>query len=354
MKTLFEKTYLNGVELKNRLIRSATWENLADEKGHMTEPMLTVYEELAKGGVGLIITGYAFVMKEEQPNPGMMGIYDDCFIDEYCRLTDKVHQYGSKIVLQIVYGGSQTTFQPQIRKIWGPSAVKHPRTGVTPKEMTEEAIGKLITAFADAAERAKKAGFDGVELHGAHGYLLSQMLSPYFNRRADKYGGSIENRARMILEVYEAARSRVGKDFNILIKLNCSDFMEQGASFNDCKYVSKELAKRGINAIEISVGNVKGMPEQRYAESILRDYAAEIAELVDVPVILVNKNKTLQTMEEILNQTKIEYFSMSRALLRQPDLVNRWINDPEEKAACIHCSRCFSNKNRCVFEETKE
>lgn len=224
MKSLFDKTSFENLTLKNRFVRSATWENMADKKGHLTERLFKVYEDLAKAEVGTIITGFAFVTEDEQPNAGMMGIYDDSFIEEYKKLTDKVHEFGTQIIMQIVYGGSQTTFNLGERTILGPSAVSHVSCGVTPKEATQDEIKDLIKHFAAAAHRAQQAGFDGVQLHAAHGYLYSQFLNPYYNKRRDQYGGSIENRARIIFETLEAIQDKVGKDYPVTIKINSSDF----------------------------------------------------------------------------------------------------------------------------------
>ncbi len=362
MKQLFEKTSINGLELKNRFIRSATWERMADDKGHMTDRLLKVYQDLADGGAAAIITGYAFVIEEEQPNARMMGIYNDSFIDEYKRLTDEVHRRGSRIILQIVYGGSFTWFNTGERVIWGPSAVTNKISNVTPKEMTPDEIKVLVEAFGDAALRAKKSGFDGVEIHGAHGYLLNMFLSPFFNRREDEYGGSAEKRARILYDIYDNAREKTGSDFPILIKVNCSDFMgDNGLTFDDCKEICMTLAAKGIDAIEVSGGPVfrapkpdkdpSNFPEDRVGrESYFAEYAKELAEIADVPVILVGGNRSIETMEGILNSTPIQYFSLSRPLLSEPDLVSKWHNDRSVKPRCVSCNKCFDdNGNVCIM-----
>ncbi len=345
--SLFDKTKINNMELKNRFIRSATWMNMADDKGHLTEKLFSVYEDLAKGGVGLIITGYAYVMEEEKPNAGMLGIYEDSFIEEYKKLTEMVHSYGSKIMLQIVYGGSSTRYKTEERIIWGMSSVKNKNTGVIPKEITKEEIKKLIKSFGNAAGRAKAAGFDAVEIHGAHGYFLSQTLSPYYNRRKDEYGGSIENRGRMILEVYDEVRNRVGKEYAVTIKLNCSDFDEDGATFEECKYISSKLKEYGLDAIEVSGG---AWSDKTKEEAVFKDYAAELAENLNIPIILVGLNRSLENMDSILNNTKIEYLSMCRPFIREPNIINRWQSGDYTKAKCISCGKCYSEDGvRCIF-----
>jgi 2,4-dienoyl-CoA reductase-like NADH-dependent reductase (Old Yellow Enzyme family) len=355
MKTLFGKTKIGNIDMKNRFVRSSTWDKMADEKGHMTNNLMQRYEELASGGVALIFTGITMVT-EEKPYPNVMSIENDSYIDEYKKLTDMVHSYDSKIVTQLAYGGSQGNYTEN-KEILGPSAVAEIGTGVIPKEMTKEDISMLIKAFGDSAVRSKKAGFDGVQLHASHGYLLSQFLTPYHNRREDEYGGSIENRARIIFEIYKEIRERVGKDYPVFIKINSSDYIENGLTFEDSRYVTRELAKMGIDAIEITGGIVHAeLGPQRNKihtsdkESYHRVHGKQVAEEVDVPVILVGGNKSLEVMGEILETTDVEYFSISRPLLREADLINRWKEGDKSKAKCISCNQCYhEDGNTCIF-----
>lgn len=355
--SLFDSTHINRMQLKNRFVRAATWENMA-ESGHVTDRLMKVYKDLAAGGVGLILTSYAYVTKEEQPNPGMLGICDDSFIEDYRKLTDMVHSYDCRIVLQMAYGGSQTTYNTKERIIWGPTAVPEAGTGVIPKEMTREDITSLMRSFGDAAERAKLAGFDGVQIHAAHGYLLGQWLSPRHNQRTDEYGGSIENRSRLILEVYDEVRQRVGKDFAVLIKINCKDFVPGGAEFPETLYTCEQLAKRGIDAIEIS-GGILGAKElcafrpkidSEEKEAYFAPYAAEVAEKTGIPVILTGGLRTPGVMERLLSTTTIRYFGMSRPLLAQPDLINRWQAGNCTLSKCRYCNQCRSPQgNVCIL-----
>jgi 2,4-dienoyl-CoA reductase-like NADH-dependent reductase (Old Yellow Enzyme family) len=365
MKILFDKTKILNMGMKNRFLRGALWEALADEKGHMTPELSSIYEELAKGGVSTIITGYAFITENEQPNPGMMGIYDDSFIEEYKELTDKIHSHGTNIIMQIVYGGSMTTFNVGERTIWGPSTMKNEVTDTWAKEMTKDEIKYLINAYANAALRVKKAGFDGVEIHGGHGYLLSQFLSPYYNKRIDEYGGSIENRGRIMFEIYEAMREKVGGDFPILIKLNSDDYVKEGGlTQENSLYVAKKLANLGINAIEVTGGN-ESIQEvldnnlgpartkiviSKDRESYFKDYAANLAEIVDIPIILIGGNRHLEVMEDLLNKTKIKYFSLSRPLTAEPDLINKWASGDRKKPKCVSCNQCYVTEGkRCIL-----
>ena len=347
MKSLFDKTKIKNMELKNRFVRSATWEGLANEDGHTNEEINKVYEDLAKGDIGLIITSYSYILNEEQPNRRMLGIYDDSFIEDYKPLIDKIHSYDSKIMMQIVYGGSNTSYNVGERIILGPSSIAQINRGTLSCEMSKEDINNIIKAFADASLRCKKAGFDGVQIHGAHGYLLSQFLDPYHNRRNDEYGGSIENRARLILEVYKAVREKVGEDYHVGIKINCSDFRDSGASFEDCKYVVYELDKLGIDSVEVSGGDFRSFK----GESFFKDYANELANNVSCPIMLVGGNRTFKNMESILNNTNIELFSICRPLICEPDLVSKFMTDVNYKHKCVGCNKCMSTNKLCILHK---
>ena len=365
MKSLFDKTKLLNINMKNRFIRGALWEELADEKGRMTSELSNIYEELAKGGVGTIITGYAFVTKDEQPNPGMLGIYDDSFIPEYKEFTDKIHKLGSNIIMQIVYGGFMTDFKVGERTIWGPSTVKNEITNTWAKEISKDEIKYLVNAYRNAARRVKEAGFDGVEIHAGHGYLVSQFLSPYYNKREDEYGGSIENRGRIVFEIYEAMREEVGTEFPILIKLNSADYIQEGGlTQEDSLYVAKKLANLGIDAIEVTGGNesIKEVVSNNLGpartkvviskerESYFKDYASKLADMVNIPIILIGGNRHFEVMEDILNNTNIEYFSLARPLTAEPDLINKWDNGEIKNPKCVSCNKCYTTPGkRCIL-----
>ncbi|GFZ33403.1 oxidoreductase [Clostridium zeae] len=362
MKTLFDQTQFAGLTLKNRFVRSATNDKAADKEGHATEELLKIYENLAKGGVGTIITGLTRVSDFESLLPGQMSISNDSYIDEYIELTNRVHKYAANIILQLVCTGIQN---PSIENgiAWGPSAVEDLYYKAIPMEMTKEDIYNMENAFAKGALRAKKAGFDGVQMHVAHGYLLSKFLNPYYNRRKDEYGGSPENRARAIIETYQKIRESVGKEFPVLIKINCDDFMDQGLSLEECLNVCKSLEKAGIDAIEISGGS----PSSRLGEGVIRNIKPEnesyfkqfsevIAKELNIPLISVGGNRNFDKLTDIINETSIEYLSLSRPLIRESDLINRWNNGDRLPAKCISCSKCFSRGEdqtitKCIFNK---
>ena len=359
---LFKSTAVGGMELKNRFIRSALWMKGATEDGHLTDALYKTYGDLAEGGVGLIITGYAFISSIEQPNSRMLGIYNDAFVEEYQNFTQMIHAKGSKVALQLAFGGSQS-FHPNAREmdIIGPSAVENRVTGLLPREATRQDIKNVVSAFGKASLRAKKSGFDAVQIHAAHGYFLSSFLTPYYNRRNDEYNGDIHNRARIIYETYEEIRNRVGNDFPVMIKLNFDDFMDEGEGlvFEDAVQVFKRLDEMGMDLFEVSATNEssgKGLAPARTKiappdkQSYFREATAKIAEIVKAPVILMGGNRDVDLMSEILATTKIKYVSLARPLLCEPDLINKWKNEPGYRPKCISCNKCWvKTPNACAL-----
>ncbi|WP_418114742.1 NADH:flavin oxidoreductase [Vibrio scophthalmi] len=358
MSILFSPSRIGGMTLKNRFVRSATWENLATEDGHMTEKLYDVYRELAEGEVGLIVTGYANIVEEEKPNAGMMGMYNDSFIDEYQKLTSIVHQYDAKIVMQLAYGGTKTTFNVGERVIFAPSEVAERGTQTLGKAMTQQEIDYIVEAFALATKRAQDSGFDGVEIHAAHTYLINQFLSPYYNRRDDQYGGSLENRMRFLIEIYQACRALVGNDFPILVKLTASEFFAGGATFDETRVICKKLEQIGVDAIIIS-GNIHGNASSLVGESFdgftlqqegyFHEYGHAISQDVNVPIITVGGLSDIHAIEEMAENTGIGYFALSRPLLAEPDLIKRWKEGQRDEVDCERCSKCRTKRgNFCV------
>ncbi|BHH84454.1 NADH:flavin oxidoreductase [Desulforhopalus sp. 52FAK] len=361
---LFEETKIGSITVKNRFIRSSMWLKGSESDGHINNFILDSYENLAKGGVGLILTGYTYISSEEQPNALMKGIYDDSFVDGYRQLTNRVHAHGSKIAMQIVFGGSQS-HHPKAgsMNILAPSAIENRVTGLMPKEVTKKDIKRIVTLFGDAAERTQKAGFDGVQIHAAHGYFLSMFLTPYYNRRTDEYNGDIHNRARIIYEVYEEIRSRVGADYPVMIKLNFDDFMDEGEGlvYEDALEIFIKLSELGIDLMEVSATNEssgKGLAPARTKltskdkESYFREATAAIAAEVDAPVVLMGGNRSTEIMQDILDTTNIKYFSIARPLLSEPDLISKWKETSDYKPRCVSCNKCWlSEPNSCILSQ---
>lgn len=349
MDELFEEMRIANLRAKNRLVRAATYEALATEDGHLTPELRAVYEELADGGAGTIIMSYAHVVRDEQPNPRMLGIYDDSFVPEYRELVDDLHERGAQVVSQIVYGGSATKLDPPSTRILGPSAVANPKTGIVPAEATPDDLRALVAAFAAAAARAQAAGFDGVELHAAHGYLLSQFLSPHLNRRADAYGGSLEYRARFLVEVVDAVRARVGAAFPLFVKLNSSDGVEGGLTEDDSIAAARLLADAGATAIEVS-GNWRACRTRDFAgEPFFAAYAVRLAHEAGIPVILTGGNRSVDAMERLAREG-VDGFGLCRPLICEPDLPNRWKADPTYAPRCVSRNGCSSSPgHRCIL-----
>ena len=364
MSTLFTETHIGKMTLKNRFMRSATWENMATEDGHMTDKLYAIYEELAQGEVGLIVTGYANIVEEEKPNAGMMGMYNDSFIEEYQKLTQLVHDNDSKIVMQLAYGGTKTTHDLGERVIYAPSEVPEKGTQTLGKAMTKDEIDYIVDAFAQASLRAQKSGFDGVEIHAAHTYLINQFLSPYYNQREDEYGGSLENRMRFLLEIYTATRKLVGDDFPILVKLTASEFFEGGVTFEETRIVCKKLEQVGVDGIVVS-GNIHGKADTMIGEShdgftiqaegYFHEYGHAISQDVNIPVITVGGLTDFDAIEAIANNTGIEYFALSRPLLSEPYLVKRWKEGDRSPVECERCSKCRTKRgNFCVVNKDRK
>lgn len=350
MNKLFEQISIGSLRAKNRFFRAATYTGLATEDGHLTPKLVSIYEELATGGVGSIITGYAHVVRDEQPNPCMLGIYDDSFISEYRELVRQVHVHDTKLILQIVYGGSASKLNPPSEHILGPSAVMHSQTGIIPIEASERDIAMLVRAFADASARALAAGFDGVEIHAAHGYLLSQFLNPLFNRRTDKYGGSIENRTRIIVEILHAVRDKVGATYPILVKINSSDGVQGGLTEDDSLAVASMLAEHGASALEVSGAWRKCRAKDFKGVPFFASYAKRLAREVAVPVILTGGNRSLDIMDKLACESGIAGFGLCRPLICEPDLIKRWKLDEKVLPRCVSCGRCGSTLGkRCVL-----
>jgi 2,4-dienoyl-CoA reductase-like NADH-dependent reductase (Old Yellow Enzyme family) len=349
MADLFDQTTINGMTLRNRLVRSATWEGMCESDGRPTEKLMNCYRDLARGGIGLIVSGYTFVRPDGKQMPGKMGIHTDDFGPEMEALTKAVHDEGGKICIQLVHAGGQTDSSNAGRKPLAPSAVEVGQFPEIPQELSEEEIADIVAAFGDAAGRAKNFGFDAVQLHGAHGYLINQFLSPLTNCRTDEYGGSIENRCRFLMEVYQKVREVVGADYPVLIKLNAADNLEGGLDQNDALYAAKKLAEAGIDAIEVSAGTPASGEEsparvkidEPEKEAYNLELAMQIRKAVSCPVMVVGGVRSYEVAEKIIRDDGMDYISMARPLIREPGLAQRWQQGDTSPARCISCNSCF-------------
>lgn len=348
MTKLFEPTTINGMQLPNRFVRSATYEAMAGTDGTVKEQLLHCMADLARGKVGLIITGHAHVALEGQAGPRQMGIYSDTLIEGLGQLTAVVHEHGGIVAVQLAHAGNKAIGAGEHAPL-GPSEVSG-ESGTIAHAMTAVDIKRTVSSFGDAAVRAVKAGFDAVQIHAAHGYLLSQFLSPHFNQRVDEYGGTLENRARLLLEVYGEIRQRVGKAFPVLAKINSEDFLAGGLTVAEMIRVSGMLAEQGIDAIEMSggtfasgkripsrVGTAKAMDREAY----YREAAGAFKKEIRIPLILVGGFLSFPVAEQVVDAGIADYIALARPLIREPNLIQRWAKGDREKATCISCNKCF-------------
>jgi len=390
---------IGKIEIKNRLVKSATYENAAAMNGDVTDSLLDMYSRLSKGGVGMIITGLALVYSKNIGVHRALRIYDDRYMTGLKRLTRSVHAADKdcKLILQLFHPGRQIAtaesgvnlvpyFSPALMEYMGkhpeilaqeqsddapaeptaPSAVLDKLLKQTPRALTVEEIEEIVSCFAEGIQKAQEVGFDGVQLHAAHGWLLSSFLSPHTNKREDRYGGSLENRSRIIEEIYEEGRKRVGEDFPILIKMNTTDFFPDGTTVSDSVKMATILSRLGFNAIEASGGMWESLilgeeklgwkpyliPEARLGidskakEAYFLEGAREIRRQIESPVIVVGGIRSFSKVEEILGRGEADFVSMARPLIRQPDLPNIWLSGGPDRAKCISCNACFPAGNQ--------
>jgi 2,4-dienoyl-CoA reductase-like NADH-dependent reductase (Old Yellow Enzyme family) len=347
MVNLFERVSINGMSLANRFVRSATWEGLADKDGAVTPKLTAMMVELAKNEVGLILSGFTFVSPEGKTMPGQLAVYDDRYLPGLREMAQAVHSAGGKMALQIVHGGLFANSALTGLENVGPSAGEK---GGRP--LKKEEIPGIISAFVNAARRAKMAGFDAVQLHAAHGFLLNQFLSPAFNKRTDEFGGTLENRARLLLEVVQSIRQAVGPDYPILVKLSSEDFLEGGLSRDEAVQVAVMLEKTSVDSIELSGGTVAS-PEKLIAprpgklttpeqEVYYREAIKLYKQKVKVPLMLVGGIRSYEVADELVRTGAVDYITMSRPLICEPGLIKRWREGDRRKSECVSDNACFA------------
>jgi 2,4-dienoyl-CoA reductase-like NADH-dependent reductase (Old Yellow Enzyme family) len=379
MSSLFSPGRIGSLEIKNRLVHSATYEAMAGDGGEVTEKLMKRYGNLAKGKTGLIIPGYMFVTQSGKAVPNQTGIHTDSLIPGLKRLAEAVHEHDGKIVFQIAHAGRQTTKSVAGQTPLGPSSFdRDPVNFVKPKEMNEEDIQEVIQAFGKAAARAVEAGADGVQIHAAHGYLVNQFLSPFFNRRKDSWGGSDENRFRFVENIIREIRKSAPTDFPILIKLNTHDHTPvQGITHDLARFYVEKLVESGIDAVEISSGSAcyafmntcrGNVPVKELSDSmpfwkrpiarmmlnrmvgkydLEEGYHLGAAKTIKpvlgtIPLILVGGIRRVAHMEEVLQNNLADFISMSRPFIREPFLVKKFQEGKADQVQCVSCNKCFS------------
>jgi len=348
MSHLFESAKIGTMLLANRFVRSATWEGLATVDGAVTPELVKAIEELARGGVGLIISSHAYVQPDGQAGPRQLGAYKDELVPGLRRMATAARENGAKMVLQLAHAGC---FAAEELTGTPPLTVSAAVESEDPsgREVSTTGIRDLVRAFADAARRAKAAGFDGVQIHAAHGYLLSQFLSPRFNRRTDAYGGDIRQRSRAPVEVIEAVRAVLGRDIPLLVKMNCRDWAEGGLEPDDAIQAAVLLQEAGADAIEISSGlprfskftPVRPGIDSEEKEAYHQAEATAFKKRLKVPLILVGGIRSFAVAERLVNGGVCDFISMCRPFIREPGLVNRWKSGDRQPSACTSDNLCF-------------
>ena len=349
-KTLFDETYIKYLKLKNRIFRASVGDS-SFKDGKIAEQGYKLYDELSKNEVGTIFTGYTTVSDYNKlPNINVFRIDKDEYISEFKKLVDIVHKNGANFFMQLVHIGLLTS--TKVDTVYAPSVLPlQNNPNKLSKEMTKEDILRIENDFAEAALRAKTAGFDGVEIHAAHFYLVSQFLSPITNRRTDEYGGSDENRARFLLEIIKKVREKVGNDYIVGIKINSEDGNKNGITEEGFIKICFMAEEAGIDFIQVS--GMKWVKET-IKTPIYADISSKLAEKVKIPIIVTGGARNVDELNEILNKSNIQYFGMARPFICEYDLIKKWKNGETKKAKCISCNSCFyKQKGICVFNKNQ-
>lgn len=347
---VFSRYRISNLEIKNRFIRSATWDATADFSGTVTDNSQNLYRELGKGEIGLIVTGHLFVSALGQADHGQYGIHTDSMTYGLSRIVEVVHNGGTKIAAQVAHAGINSVFLADkgitVPAVSAMSEILRPH-----REMTGEDIEAVISDFGAAAYRAKDAGFDAIQIHSAHGYLLSQFISPVFNKRQDRWGGSIENRSRFHLEVIRSIRQAVGDDFPIMIKFGVQDDARGGLTLAEGIEALRFMTEAGIDAVEISAGSaghlkpaggLHNLPKGKTHEHVFfRERAAAVKRSVSIPVILVGGIRSPEMSQEIVDSGDADLISMCRPFIREPGLIKRWRRGDKAPSGCQSCKKCL-------------
>ncbi len=348
---------LGSLTLSNRFVRSATQDYMALDDGEVTDRQVGLFRALAEGEVGLIISGHAYVHPLGKAGPNQIAIFDDRFVPGLSRIAEAVHACSSsRVFVQLAHAGRQTKKKYVGGTPVSPSAVPDPVSKVDPREMSPAEIEALIGDFVRAGIRARGAGFDGVQLHAAHGYLLSSFLSPHTNRRTDAWGGLLANRVRVVVEILRGLKAGAGRDFPVIIKLNTTDFLADGLSLDDAVLAARALEAEGLDGIEVSGGMAEAGKGSVWTglraeadEGYFVENAAAVKRAVRIPVSGLGGIRTLASAERFVDAGLVDLVSMSRPFIRDPFLVRRFREGAVDRSDCISCNKCFNPRGiRCA------
>lgn len=318
---------VNKLTLKNRLVMPPMATSKSNVDGSVNQALCDYYNEKTKGGnIGLVILEHSFILKTGKVRPEMISIAEDNKIDGLKKLVDIVHTNGSPIIAQINHGGIAADPKATGSDIIGPSAVApigRPAPEKMPRAMTIDEINELVSAFASAAVRAKEAGFDGIEIHSAHSYLLNQFYSPLTNKRTDDYGGTLDGRIKLHIEVIKAVREAVGPDYTVAIRLGACDYMDGGSTIEDAVYACAEFEKAGVDLLDITGGMCGYRHPEITSPGYFRDAAEAVKKNAKVPVILTGGITEIASAEELLSDGAADMIGVGRALLGDSDWANK-------------------------------
>lgn len=352
MRKVFEPIQVGALTLKNRLVVSAMLTNLAAADGSATESYIAYHEAKARGGWGLIITEDYPIAPNAGTSKTLPMIYNDTLAASHAKLAERVHAAGGKIFIQLYHAGRETTSAVTGEQPVAPSAIKDPTMPEIPRELSKSEIAEIIEQFATNAYYVKKAGFDGVEIHGASGYLVGEFLSPFSNKRSDEYGGTIRGRAKFAIDLVKAMREKVGPDFPISFRLCTAEYVDGGLTIEETKVIARLLEEAGVDLLHCTQGVYASRPVITPPYMIPRasfvDNAAEIKKVVSIPVVAVGGINDIDLADEILISGKADMVTMARASLADPELPNK--AQAGEYDRILHCIGCVQG---CQGENSK-
>jgi 2,4-dienoyl-CoA reductase-like NADH-dependent reductase (Old Yellow Enzyme family) len=360
---LLEHGFIGRLEIENRIVMAPISTNLADVEGEVTQQLIDHYSRIAKGGVGLIIVENMCVhFPEGRHGTTQPRIDADEFIPGLHRLVQAIQQYGVKVGVELAHPGGVADVRFIKTQPVAPSSIQMKSGAVTPRALTREEIEELVDKFGKAALRAKKAGFDMVEIQAGHGLLINQFLSPLYNKRRDEFGGSLDGRVRFLEMIVEKIRDYAGKSFPISVRLGVEEFEEGGIKIEEGRQIAKKLSDAGVDAIHVTLGGTsmeKRLEPMPYPQGWRVYLAEEIKKVVDVPVIAVGVIREPWFAEKILQEGKADFIALGRALIADPQWPKKALMG-EEKAIrrCVSCNECVRARHfedlpiRCSFNPT--
>ena len=349
-KSIFDETYLKHLKLKNRIFRAAIGDNYF-KNGKINQKGFELYDQLSKNEVGTIFTGSTSVSDYNQIGGiNSFRLDKDEYILEFKKLVDMVHNNGANIIMQLVHKGMNIKTNDVV---YAPSSLPIKGQNRNSKEMALEDINKIENDFAEAALRAKKAGFDGIEIHAGHFYLVSEFLSPLYNKRNDEYGGNDENRARFLVEIIEKVRKKVGDEFVIGVKINSEDGDEKGITEEGFILACKMAEKSGADFIQISGAS---WFKVKVNSPFYRTIGEKLSKILNIPVMVTGGARNVDDLNDILNNSNIQYFGIGRPLICEYDLIKKWKEGVTKKVKCVLCNTCLDPSKHlgiCVFNKNQ-